>query len=183
MNLYGIEVLKMIVILVLVDNKLATAGIVSYTIIILRWTLKMSSKIHTETSQVIQKTIMTDRTPPPLGTRHGSHCIWVGCEKAVLPKNFMKPKVEREEFTKSRVQLRFNDSVAGFLALMTIMFGYIEYEVYYDNNYESTVGTDFLRSLNVILSLIIIFLVIRHYIIVLRFLKHQEMIHPSTYLW
>ena len=95
----------------------------------------------------------------------------------------MKPKVEREEFTKSRVQLRFNDSVAGFLALMTIMFGYIEYEVYYDNNYESTVGTDFLRSLNVILSLIIIFLVIRHYIIVLRFLKHQEMIHPSTYLW
>ena len=75
MNLYGIEVLKMIVILVLVDNKLATAGIVSYTIMILRWTLKMSSKIHTETSQVIQKTIMTDRTPPPLGTRHGSHCI------------------------------------------------------------------------------------------------------------
>ena len=83
----------------------------------------------------------------------------------------MKPKIDREDFTKSRRILRLNDTVAAVIAVVTILFTYIEYEVYYDNDYESTWGTDFLRSLNVILSIVIGILVIRHYYIVLRFLK------------
>ena len=95
----------------------------------------------------------------------------------------MKAKVEREEFTKSRMKLRLNDSIAGFIACMTVMFGYIEYEIYYENNYESSVGTDFLRSLNVILSLVIMVLVIRHYSIVFSFQKSQDQVAKATWLW
>ena len=92
----------------------------------------------------------------------------------------MKPKIEPEDFYKSRKILRANDTVAAVFAVVTIVFTYIEYEVYYDNDYESTWGTDFLRSLNVILSIVIACLVVRHYYIVLRFLKLQELVHKGT---
>jgi len=106
--------------------------------------------------------------------------IWT--DEVALPKTFIKPKIDRLDFSKSRKKLRLNDTIAAFIAVATILFTYIEYEMYYENDYESTWGTDFLRSLNFILSMVIIGFVIRHYYIILAFLKLRDLIYPGTQL-
>ena len=67
---------------------------------------------------------------------------------SALPTILDKEYVNKDKFNQNRSNLRKNDTFLATLAVMTLVFGNIEYDIYFENDNQSNDVTDAIRIIN-----------------------------------
>ena len=86
-----------------------------------------------------------------------------------LSFGFQRP--DPKLFSLYRAKLKFNDKMCAIATLLSLGISILEYEIYFDNNLESSTSTNVLRTIIIILTLFIMIFVAKHYALDFEYLK------------